>query len=201
MEAKTSRDSNNNSEDVCYTGVLPEVKYYYNNLSDSSAGLLQTAFVISYMLTAPLFGYMGDRMSRKMIIIGGIIFWSITTLLGSFVPPNYFWLFLLLRALVGVGEASYSTIAPTIIADLFSGTHRSVILALFYFAIPVGSENETAVNMHRNLVSVYGEGSVAAVRNVVEADRRVTIDENNDSTASWNRNWMLFDWNNHVQML
>lgn len=47
-------------------------------------------------------------------------------------------LFLLFRSLVGVGEASYSTIAPTIISDMFVKDIRSKMLALFYFAIPVG---------------------------------------------------------------
>ena len=44
----------------------------------------------------------------------------------------------MLRGLVGIGEASYSTVAPTIIADLFVGDHRSKALSLFYFAIPCG---------------------------------------------------------------
>ena len=61
------------------------------------------------------------------------------TLLGSFVPSEYFWLFVFLRGLVGVGEASYSTVAPTIIADLFSNQWRTNMLTVFYFAIPVGS--------------------------------------------------------------
>ena len=39
---------------------------------------------------------------------------------------------------MGVGEASYSTIAPTIIADLFSGSSRTKALSLYFFAIPVG---------------------------------------------------------------
>jgi len=43
-----------------------------------------------------------------------------------------------MRALVGIGEASYSTIAPTIIADMFSKTMRTKALSIFYFAIPVG---------------------------------------------------------------
>ena len=45
----------------------------------------------------------------------------------------------MLRGLVGVGEASYSTVAPTIIADLFSNQLRTNMLTIFYFAIPVGS--------------------------------------------------------------
>ena len=67
----------------------------------------------------------------------GIFIWSLTTLLGSFMTS--FWPFLAMRALVGIGEASYSTIAPTIISDLFVSDMRSKMLALFYFAIPVGS--------------------------------------------------------------
>merc|ERR1719222_1129459 len=47
--------------------------------------------------------------------------------------------FLGCRAMVGIGEASYSTIAPTIISDMFVKDTRSKMLALFYFAIPVGS--------------------------------------------------------------
>lgn len=49
-----------------------------------------------------------------------------------------FWAFLFMRALVGIGEASYSTIAPTLIADLFAKDKRTLMLMLFYFAIPVG---------------------------------------------------------------
>ena len=43
-----------------------------------------------------------------------------------------------MRALVGIGEASYTTIAPTILSDLFVKEMRSKALAIFYFAIPVG---------------------------------------------------------------
>ncbi|KAJ8983948.1 hypothetical protein NQ317_008650 [Molorchus minor] len=89
------------------------------------------------MLCAPVFGYLGDRYSRRWIMAGGVFLWSLTTLCGSYMDK--FWWFLFFRALVGVGEASYSTIAPTIISDYFVGDVRSKMLALFYFAIPVGS--------------------------------------------------------------
>ncbi|KAJ9598500.1 hypothetical protein L9F63_010820, partial [Diploptera punctata] len=117
-------------------GVLSDVKNEYE-IGDDLVGLLQTAFVISYMIFAPLFGYLGDRHSRRIIMAFGVFLWSITTLVGSFMH-TYGW-FLTFRALVGIGEASYSTIAPTIISDLFVKDQRSKMLALFYFAIPVGS--------------------------------------------------------------
>ena len=43
-----------------------------------------------------------------------------------------------MRGLVGVGEASYSTVAPTMIADLFPVERRMRALSLFYIAIPFG---------------------------------------------------------------
>lgn len=42
------------------------------------------------------------------------------------------------RLLVGIGEASYATIAPTLIGDLFPKEKRLRMLAIFYIAIPVG---------------------------------------------------------------
>lgn len=89
------------------------------------------------MVFAPIFGYLGDRYSRKWIMILGVALWSGTTLAGSFMSG--YGSFLAFRALVGIGEASYSTIAPTIISDLFVNEMRSKMLAMFYFAIPVGS--------------------------------------------------------------
>jgi len=120
-------------------GMMDDIKRdpFFNVTNDKDLGLLQTAFVICYMLFAPLFGYMGDRFSRKWIMIFGLSLWALATFVGSFMKN--FWAFLFFRALVGIGEASYSTIAPAIISDLFTKDSRSRVLALFYFAIPVGT--------------------------------------------------------------
>ncbi|XP_047503880.1 protein spinster isoform X2 [Pieris napi] len=117
-------------------GVLDDVKKEFD-IGDDMAGLLQTVFVVAYMIFAPIFGYLGDRYSRRGIMAFGVGLWSATTLIGSFIP--HFATFAVFRGLVGIGEASYSTIAPTIISDLFVGNVRSKMLAFFYFAIPVGS--------------------------------------------------------------
>ncbi|GBP39316.1 Protein spinster [Eumeta japonica] len=147
---------------LMYVCVLDDVKDEFK-IGDDKAGLLQTVFVIAYMVCAPVFGYLGDRYSRRLIMALGVALWCCTTMAGSFMKTistgafgwpaarrtevqclrincskNYYW-FAFFRCLVGVGEASYSTIAPTIISDLFVGNIRSKMLALFYFAIPVGS--------------------------------------------------------------
>lgn len=117
-------------------GILDDVKKEFD-IGYGKAGLLQTAFIISYMFCAPVFGYLGDRYNRKIIMGLGVFLWCLTTFIGSYMK-TYGW-FLIFRTMVGVGEASYSTIAPTIISDLFIKDVRSKMLALFYFAIPVGS--------------------------------------------------------------
>ena len=133
--------------------VLPKVKQFYG-INTTESGLLQTVFIISYMIMAPVFGYLGDRYSRKYLMAAGILFWSATTFLGSMIPASFPSGFYMMRALVGVGEASYSTLAPTIIADLFPRGMRTRMLAFFYFAIPVGSGlgyvigSEVAAKMH-----------------------------------------------------
>uniref|UniRef100_A0A671W3Z7 Protein spinster homolog 1 n=1 Tax=Sparus aurata TaxID=8175 RepID=A0A671W3Z7_SPAAU len=119
-------------------GVLPDIEQYFG-IDDGKSGLLQTVFICSYMFLAPVFGYLGDRYNRKIIMSVGISFWSLVTLASSYTPKEHFWVLLLTRGLVGVGEASYSTIAPTIIADLYVKGKRTNMLSIFYFAIPVGS--------------------------------------------------------------
>ena len=57
-------------------------------ITDDKAGLLQTVFVISYMLFAPLFGYLGDRYSRKYLMAFGVLLWGFTTLCGSFMKVS-----------------------------------------------------------------------------------------------------------------
>lgn len=118
--------------------VLNQIEKFYQ-FSGLQSGLLSTCFLFGYMMTAPIFGYLGDKYSRKWILVGGIIFWSLSAFSGSLISQEYYILFFISRMLVGVGEASYSTIAPTIIADLFEPSKRKLGLSIFYFAIPIGS--------------------------------------------------------------
>ena len=53
-------------------------------IDDEQVGLLTTIFIVSYALLSPVFGYCGDRYSRKKLIALGITIWSGFTLAGSF---------------------------------------------------------------------------------------------------------------------
>jgi MFS family permease len=107
------------------------------HLSKIQVGYLTSAFLIFYMCAAPFVGPLADRYSRKLIIVVGAVFWSGLTLLTA-VTHTYAEL-LVRHTLVGIGEATFVTIAPTFVADLFAEERRGRILGVFYLAIPVGS--------------------------------------------------------------
>jgi MFS family permease len=116
--------------------VQPLVQSEFH-LSNTQVGYLTSAFLGFYMVAAPFTGPLADRYSRKMIIVVGAIFWSALTLLTA--VTHTYWQLLVRHTLVGVGEATFVTIAPTFVADLFPESMRGRIFGIFYLAIPVGT--------------------------------------------------------------
>lgn len=100
-------------------------------------GMLVPAFMVTYMLIAPLFGWLADRVSRWLLIGVGVIVWSLAS--GASGLAAGFWMLFFTRCLVGFGEAAYGPAAPTIISDLYPIKVRGYVLSWFYMAIPVGS--------------------------------------------------------------
>ncbi len=107
------------------------------HLDDAQVGRANTMFMVGYFFTSPFFGYLGDRFPRKWLIAFGILFWSIGTTMTGFAAG--LGALLAYRVLVGLGEASYATLAPAWLSDLFSPERRNNALTIFYVAIPVGS--------------------------------------------------------------
>ena len=107
------------------------------HLTKTQIGYLTSAFLGFYMIAAPFVGPLADRYSRKLIIVLGAMFWSGLTLLTAL--THTYGELLVRHALVGIGEATFVTIAPPFIADLFSEDKRGRIFGVFYLAIPVGS--------------------------------------------------------------
>jgi MFS transporter, Spinster family, sphingosine-1-phosphate transporter len=119
------------------SGVLESLKHSDLGLSDTNLGSLMSGFLIVYTLLAPVFGALGDRRSRPRLIAMGVACWSFATALSGF-AVNYLTLFAA-RAAVGVGEAAYVTIAPSLLSDYFPVRQRGRVMAIFFCAIPVGS--------------------------------------------------------------
>jgi len=106
-------------------------------LDDRQFGMVATAFMLGYFLTAPLFGWLGDRLPRRPLVAVGVLIWSVATMLSG--RAGGLASLVLLRVVVGIGEASYGTIGPAWIADLFPRERRNQAISIFCMAIPVGS--------------------------------------------------------------
>jgi MFS family permease len=107
------------------------------SIDDYWFGVLGVSFMIVYTIVSPAMGWMGDRYNRKLLLAGGVGLWSLATVGAAFSADFYhmfFW-----RALLGLGEASYGSIAPALISDLFPVTARGRAMGVYYLALPVGT--------------------------------------------------------------
>ena len=106
-------------------------------ISKGQAGSLQSAFMLTYMVMSFAAGYVGDRARRLVLAVVGVTIWSLATV-GSGLAWG-FGALLFARCLVGVGEASYAVVTPSLISDLYPVDRRARAMAVFYAAIPLGS--------------------------------------------------------------
>jgi MFS family permease len=129
--------------------VIPEIEYTLfpeGGNHDRELGALTTAFMVSYMLLAPVFGWLGDRASRWVLVGSAVVFWSLASGASGLAPglaaatgiATPFVLLFCTRCFVGVGEAAYAPVAPTMLSDLYPVRQRGRILSWFYVAVPVG---------------------------------------------------------------
>jgi MFS family permease len=120
--------------------IIPAIKAEFlsgDPNANAKAGLLSSAFIYSYMVMAPLFGWLADRWSRWTLIGLSVALWSLASGATGFAAA--FTGLLVTRVFLGIGEAGYGPAAPTIISDFYPVARRGQVLAWFYMAIPVGS--------------------------------------------------------------
>lgn len=117
------------------SGVFPLLKDHFT-LSDAQLGLLGTAFMITYSLTAIPFGAWSDRWLPHKVAAIGVGIWSLATV-SSALAWSFGSLFFF-RALVGVGEAAYVSTAGTILSNAYPEHKRSAVLGLFNLGMPIG---------------------------------------------------------------
>jgi MFS family permease len=119
----------------------PDIRATFFSTNDVNAmtktGLLGDAFFVTYMVSAPILGFLADRFSRWIIIGSAAILWSLAT--GASGLAATFAILFATRICVGVGEGGYGPAAPTILSDLFPIEKRGRVMAVFCAAIPVGS--------------------------------------------------------------
>ena len=121
--------------------VEPDIRETFFAPDDANrmtkTGLLAVAFFVTYMVSAPVLGFLADRISRWVIVGVAVILWSLAS--GASGLAATFGILFATRIFVGIGEGGYGPAAPTILSDLFPIETRGRIMAIFCAAIPVGS--------------------------------------------------------------
>lgn len=97
-------------------------------MTEAQFGLLTSIFLWVYGAFSPVCGFLGDRLSRKHMIFGSLLVWSVVTFLTGHAQTfnQLFWA----RALMGVSEACYLPTALALIADFHRGATRSSAMAI-----------------------------------------------------------------------
>lgn len=106
-------------------------------LSDFQLGTFASVFIITYLLCAPVIGFLADRSSRTKWVGLTACLWSMATL--SCASAYHYVTLLISRSFIGVGEAGFTAIAQPLLAEQYPKEKHSSVLALFGLAFPLGS--------------------------------------------------------------
>src|ERR1044072_6741205 len=106
-------------------------------LSDVQLGIVGSPFMWVYAGVAPVAGLIGDRLQRKTLIIGGLVFWSLITI-ATALSTNYLHL-VIFRALAGLAEAFYIPASMSMLSDYHSADTRSRAMAFHQSSVYAGT--------------------------------------------------------------
>ena len=116
-----------------FTFIKTEMNFTYLQLSI----LGPTAFVIFYTVLGIPFGRQADKGSRKNLIAGGLIVWSLFSGLTGFAWD--FWSLFFCRMMVGVGEATLGPAALSLLSDYFPSSKRATVTSIYSMGIAIGA--------------------------------------------------------------
>jgi MFS family permease len=108
------------------------------HISDTEVGLLQgIAFVLVYIIAGLPMGALADRLSRRNLVALGVVVWSVMTSLSS--VARSFVSLAAARMGVGIGEATLSPCAFSMITDSFPKERLSTAMSVYTMGIQLGS--------------------------------------------------------------
>lgn len=98
--------------------------------------LLGTSFAVIYGIAGVPLGWLADRVSRRNLILAGLVVWSLATFACGF--ARGFGELFAARIFVGLGEAVLSPAAISLISDYFPPSRRGAAVGLFLTGIALG---------------------------------------------------------------
>ena len=106
-------------------------------LSDLQLSIIAAAFMWVYAVCGPAAGWVSDRVSRKLVIVGALVFWSCATASTAFAGSYHVMVFC--RALGGLGEAFYFPAAMSLLGDYHGPDTRSRAMSIHQSSVYIGS--------------------------------------------------------------
>ena len=93
-------------------------------------------FVVFYSLIGIFMGTLADRFHRPRLMAGGLFLWSFLTAVTG--AAGKFWHIATARVFVGIGEASLTPAALSMLSDKFPPEKRAFASGMYYAGIPLG---------------------------------------------------------------
>ncbi len=119
-------------------GLLIEPIKHDIHMSDEKIGyLIGPAFALFYATIGLPLGWLADRNRRSRIVAAGIALWSLATMASGL--ASSFWQLFIARMSVGIGEATLSPCAMSMIADSFPPERRGKPIAVYSMALGLGA--------------------------------------------------------------
>ena len=125
----------NQADRQVFNVVLPLIREDLG-LSDVAIGSIATVFNLFYAVLVPIGGLVGDRFSRKWIVTGSILFWSVATMFTGLC--NGFVMLVLMRSVAtGGGEAFFGPANYSLLAQYHDKT-RAFAMSIHQTAYYIG---------------------------------------------------------------
>ena len=93
------------------------------SMSDQQLGLVGTVFLWVYAIGCPISGYLGDRFSKRLLVVLSLVVWSLITIGTGLVASGA--ALLAMRAAMGVSESLYMSSAVALTAGAYPAARRS----------------------------------------------------------------------------
>lgn len=126
----------NYADRMAISSALPILEQDYG-LNKEQLGLISSAFMWVYALSAPLAGQVGDRFSRKLLILGGLCVWSVVT--GLTALCTKVWQFVFVRGAEGLGETFYFPASMSLVSDYHGPRTRSRAMSIHQTSVYAGT--------------------------------------------------------------
>lgn len=92
-------------------------------MSDEQLGLVGALFLWVYAFGCPISGYLGDRFSKRLLVVLSLVVWSVVTVGTGLVASGL--MLLVMRAAMGVSESLYMSSAVALTASAYPAAKRS----------------------------------------------------------------------------